>query len=57
MPTYTQAVDLQRVHSEVQQQAAVLQNVTGLAEEVRHAIVAICQSVQATWHRLSHSMT
>ncbi|KAL3145318.1 hypothetical protein ABBQ38_001578 [Trebouxia sp. C0009 RCD-2024] len=29
-----EAVDLQRVHSEVQQQAAVLQNVTGLAEEV-----------------------
>lgn len=31
-----QAGDLQDLHSEVQQRAAMLQNVSGLAEEVRH---------------------
>lgn len=61
MLTHLQAGDLQDLHSEIQQQAAMLQNVSGLAEEVRHALVAEAlghNSNTATiiaWHRLCHS--
>ena len=45
---HIQAGDLQDLHSQIQQQAAMLQNVSGLAEEVRHAIAAKCGVVLAT---------
>ena len=48
MLNYTQAGALRWVHSKVQQQAAVLQNTSGLAEEVRHAVVTICPCTLAT---------
>ena len=56
-----QAGDLQDLHSEVQQQAAMLQNVSGLAEEVRNEVKATPvghtnrMATMLAWHRLRRS--